>query len=131
MSNKEIQNWAQGVEIWKQKGSKSQEYDYLKSKLAHDVGQLWKFLKEWKITKSEYDNYANKLKWILESNNAWKKALDAKYESESKKVISEARWKSKERMKSQNHVIWQGKIKLRNWSLGIWEYSKKFRYKYN
>ncbi|EKE27854.1 MAG: hypothetical protein ACD_3C00142G0010 [uncultured bacterium (gcode 4)] len=94
--SKETLNWAKGIDIWKDNKKDSLEFDFIKRRLAWDVKHLWDLKEQWKITKEEYDKYANKLKGILESNYKWRRDLDLKYETESKRIISEASWKTKD-----------------------------------
>lgn len=94
MSNLELQNWANRIDIWKDKKSDSDFID-IKNKLVKDMENLWNLKLQWKITQEEYSRYWMKFREILEKNFTSKKEVQKRYEETRKEIMEETKSKTK------------------------------------
>lgn len=94
MSNLELQNWANKIDIWKDKKSDGDFVD-IKNKLVKDMENLWNLKLQWKITQEEYSRYWMKFREILEKNFTSKKEIQKRYEETRKEIMEETKSKTK------------------------------------
>lgn len=105
MSNLELQNWANKIDIWKDKKSDGDFVD-IKNKLVKDMENLWNLKLQWKITQEEYSRYWMKFREILEKNFTSKKEIQKRYEETRKEIMEETKQKTQGEQRGLLEKLW-------------------------